>query len=384
MKELYKKLLNEVESEHETSHLRVRNSKVLIIDGLNTFIRSWTTNPAMNEDGDHMGGVTGTLNSIGSQIRQFNPTRVIVIFDGKGGSNSRKKIYEGYKSERGKNRFRVNRQYPEMMNEEDESVSMKRQFVWLADILDYLPVTTMIYDGMEADDAIAYIATELKKEGEEVVIASTDKDFLQLVNETTKVYSPTKKKFYDRQMVFDEWGLWPQNLLLFRTLDGDNSDNVPGVKGCGLKTVLKRFPELYVEDVDVYLDSGLYDKIDSFSLDLKNLNEGVSRDWMDSEYADEYGTYKDLFMGIIKDEIKSYGQDDNKILLGDSNRNILIDYRKKTKELWYDYSFGDFISTYIPWHIYNRHFKYALSDFFEKNFPEFEVKSVKGANIHYY
>ena len=45
-------------------------------------------------------------------------------------------------------------------------------------------------------------------------------------------------------MVFDEYGLWPQNLLLFRTLDGDNSDNIPGVKGCGLKTVLKAFPEL--------------------------------------------------------------------------------------------------------------------------------------------
>jgi len=151
-----------------------------------------------------------------------------------------------------------------------------------------------------------------------------------------------------------------------------------------IRELVKRFPELYVEDVDVYLDSGLYNKIESFSLDFKNLNEGVSRDWMDSEYADEYDTYKDLFMGIIKDEIKSYGQDDNKIILGDSNRNILIDYRKKTKELWYDYSFDDFISTYIPWHIYNRHFKYALSDFFENNFPEFEVKSVKGANIHYY
>ena len=57
MKDLYKKLLNEVESEHETSHLRVRNSRVLVIDGLNTFIRSWTTNPTMNEDGDHTGGV---------------------------------------------------------------------------------------------------------------------------------------------------------------------------------------------------------------------------------------------------------------------------------------------------------------------------------------
>ena len=45
-------------------------------------------------------------------------------------------------------------------------------------------------------------------------------------------------------MVFDEYGIWPQNILLYRTLDGDKSDNIPGIKGCGLKTLLKRFPEL--------------------------------------------------------------------------------------------------------------------------------------------
>ena len=244
MKDLYKNILNEVSEEHKINHLRERNSRVLVIDGLNTFIRSWTTNPTMNEDGDHTGGVIGSLKSIGFQIREFNPTRCVVTFDGKGGSNSRKQIFEGYKSERGKNRFRVNSQYQGMMDEEEEQVSMKRQFVWLNDILDYLPVKTMIYDGIEADDVIAQIATQIKKEDEEVVIVSTDKDFLQLVSETVKVFSPTKKKLYNRQMVFDEYGLWPQNLLLFRTLDGDNSDNIPGVKGCGLKTVLKAFPEL--------------------------------------------------------------------------------------------------------------------------------------------
>ena len=242
-KELYQKLLQEVEEEHENEHLRTRNSKVLIIDGLNTFIRSWTTNPAMNEDGDHTGGVVGSLNSIGFQIRKFNPSRVVVTFDGSGGSKKRKKIFEGYKSERTKNRFRVNRQYPEMMNEEEEQLSMKRQFIWLNDMLDYLPLKTMIYDGMEADDVIAYIAQDLVKEDEEALIVSTDKDFLQLVSDTVTVFSPTKKKLYTREEVYKEWGLYPQNLLLFRTLDGDKSDNIPGVKGCGIKTFLKRFPE---------------------------------------------------------------------------------------------------------------------------------------------
>ena len=88
MKKLYKEILNEVSEEHKTNHLRDRNSRVLIIDGLNTFIRSWTTNPTMNEDGDHTGGVIGSLKSIGYQIREFNPTRVVVTFDGKDGSKS--------------------------------------------------------------------------------------------------------------------------------------------------------------------------------------------------------------------------------------------------------------------------------------------------------
>ena len=245
MKDLYKNILNEVEEEREINHLRERNSRVLIIDGLNTFIRSWTTNPTMNEDGDHTGGVVGSLKSIGYQIREFNPTRCIVTFDGKDGSQSRKKIHEGYKAGREKNRFRVNRQYQGMMDEEEERLSMKQQFIWLNDVLDYLPVQTMIYDGIEADDTIAYLTKHTESDlGNEVVIVSTDKDFLQLVSDKVKVFSPTKKKLYDRQMVYDEFGIWPENLLLYRTLDGDKSDNIPGIRGCGIKTLLKRFPEL--------------------------------------------------------------------------------------------------------------------------------------------
>jgi DNA polymerase-1 len=244
MKDLYKDILNEVREEHKTNHLRERNSRVMIVDGLNTFIRSWTVNPTMNEDGDHTGGVVGSLKSIGFQIREFNPTRVVVTFDGKDGSKKRKAIHEGYKAGREKNRFRVNRQYGEMMTEEEERLSMRQQFVWLNDVLDYLPVQTMIYDGIEADDVIGYLTTQVLKDDEEVVIVSTDKDFLQLVSDRVTVFSPTKKKVYDRQAVKDEFGIWPQNILLYRTMDGDKSDNIPGVKGCGIKTLLKRFPEL--------------------------------------------------------------------------------------------------------------------------------------------
>ena len=246
MKALYKDILNKVHKEHEQNQNidRNRNSRVLIIDGLNTFIRCWSAIPTMNDDGDHVAGVTGVLKSIGLAIRTVQPTRVIVVFDGKGGSNSRKKIYSGYKAGREKNKLRVNRQYADMMNEEDERESMKRQYVWLSEMLHELPISTMIYDGVEADDVMGYIATQLLKEDEQAVLMSTDKDFLQLVNDKTIVWSPTKKKIYNKQTLKEEYGLESQNMLIYRVLDGDKSDGIPGVKGIGIKTLLKRFPEI--------------------------------------------------------------------------------------------------------------------------------------------
>jgi 5'-3' exonuclease len=244
MKELYKNILDSVERDHSQNIDKHKNSRVLIIDGLNTFIRCWSSIPTMNDDGDHVGGVTGVLKSIGYAIRQIQPTRVVVVFDGQGGSQQRKKIYSGYKADRDKNKLRVNRQYAGMMNEEDERESMKRQFVWLSELLHALPVTTMIYDGVEADDVMAYIPTQILKEGEQAVLMSTDKDFLQLVDNDTIIWSPTKKKVYNRKSVKEEYGIDSSNILVYRVLDGDKSDNIPGVYGCGIKTLIKRFPEI--------------------------------------------------------------------------------------------------------------------------------------------
>lgn len=242
MKKLYKEILDTVIEENSHLHNRSINDRVLLIDGLNTFIRSWTTSPNMNENGEHVGGTVGFLKSIAYAIRETNPTRVIVVFDGKDGNTKRKGIYDGYKADRGKNRFRVNRTYPEMMTVEDEHESMKRQFVTLIDFLDYLPITTLIYDGIEADDVIAYISNHLVDS--EIVIMSTDKDFLQLVDERVIVYSPTQKIIYNIDATERKFGLFYKNILLYRVLDGDSSDNIPGVKGCGLKTLVKRFPEI--------------------------------------------------------------------------------------------------------------------------------------------
>lgn len=243
MNELYKDILNQVNL-NEGKDERERNDRVLLVDGMNTFIRSWTVTPTMNDNGDHVGGITGTLKSIGYAIRETNPTRVVVVFDGKNGSRRRKKKFSGYKSNRKNTRFRVNRQYDDLMNEEEEKESMRRQLVALVDIMDTLPITTMIYDGIEADDVIAYISRQILTNGEQSVIMSTDKDFLQLVDDSTIVWSPTKKKLYNRDEIYKEFGIYPKNLLLYRALEGDKSDDIPGINGLGLKTLLKRWPEM--------------------------------------------------------------------------------------------------------------------------------------------
>jgi 5'-3' exonuclease len=99
----------------------------------------------------------------------------------------------------------------------------------------------LIADGIEADDSIAYCANEYFKDAM-VYIMSSDKDFLQLVTDRVKVWSPTKKTMYGPAEVIRDYGIHPANFALFRAMDGDASDNIDGVKGAGVKTVIKYFP----------------------------------------------------------------------------------------------------------------------------------------------
>jgi DNA polymerase-1 len=243
----YLDILKQIDEEHKSFGNLHKNSKTLVIDGLNTFIRSWSTAPNLSDNGDHIGGIVGTLKSIGYAIRMINPTRVILTFDGKGGAKSRQNIYAGYKADRAKNKIRLNRAITVDMNPEDEQVSMRRQMVGLAELLTYLPVTIMLYDGIEADDVMGYIATQLRQEGEKVVLMSSDKDFLQLVNKDVSVYSPSKKKIYNIDEVIEEFGIHPHNFINFRMIDGDKSDNISGVNGLGIKSIIKAFPILAEE-----------------------------------------------------------------------------------------------------------------------------------------
>jgi|TARA_B100000315_G_scaffold253210_1_gene291548 DNA polymerase-1 len=241
MNRKYLSILEEIKSKGGKIDSGEPNDKVLIIDGLNTFIRVFSVIPTTNDDGIHVGGIVGFLRSIGYTIKMIRPTRCIIVFDGKGGSVRRRKIYPEYKQKR-KTKYRVNRAY-DFASQEDEKQNMIMQLQRVVEYLETLPVTVLSYDNIEADDTIGYICRQVLTESE-LTVMSTDKDFLQLANSRIKVWSPTKKKMYDEDTVLDEYGISSHNLIWYRVLDGDKSDNIPGVKGLGLKTIQKKLPFL--------------------------------------------------------------------------------------------------------------------------------------------
>jgi hypothetical protein len=112
-----------------------------------------------------------------------------------------------------------------------------------------------------------------------------------------------------------------------------------------------------------------------------SLQETFGRDRYDSEYSDEYPKYKYMLINLIKTEISASGVTEDRIVLGDSEGNILIDYRKGSRSLYYDYNWAEDIEKFIPWGVYIRHFKYALFDFFKSIFPDAEIKEVRGAHV---
>ena len=252
-KERYLSILNDIKNQGGSEQGQSPNENVLIIDGLNTFIRVFSVIPTTNDNGTHIGGIVGFLKSIGYTINMFRPTRCIIIWDGKGGSSRRRKMYPEYKAKR-KTNIRLNRAY-DFETIEEERANMIRQIQRTIEYLDFLPITMLSIDNVEADDIIAYTAKQVLTDSK-VTIMSSDKDFLQLVDDRISVWSPTKKKLYRPEQVMEEYGIPSHNLLMYRIFDGDKSDNINGVFGYGLKTVIKKLPFLQ-EDKQFSVDDAI-------------------------------------------------------------------------------------------------------------------------------
>ena len=218
------------------------HDRVLLIDGLNLFFRNFAMMNFVNEQGVHIGGLGGFIRSLNALIKQIHPTSVYVVFDGVGSSNNRKNLLPEYKS--GRNLTRVTN-WDVFDSLEDEHDAKIDQIVRLIHYLKCLPVKTLSLDKVEADDIIAYLSKRLpEKHNSQVFIVSNDKDFVQLVDENVILYRPAEKEHYTPQTVKNKFGVLAENFIIYKTLLGDQSDKVPGVKGLGEKGVFKKFPEL--------------------------------------------------------------------------------------------------------------------------------------------
>ena len=149
------------------------SDNVLIIDGTNSYIRTLSVVPEFNDNNIHYGGVTGFLRTLGYHLKLFNPFKCIIVFDGKNGSNWRKKLYPEYKANRKNNKITIGGVTGQPgMNLSDEQMKqlMKFEFNRLIDYLHYLPVNIISLDNIEADDLKERIAAGVDKglaDGEE-------------------------------------------------------------------------------------------------------------------------------------------------------------------------------------------------------------------------
>lgn len=208
---------------------------IMLIDSMNLFIRNYMANPQMDRNGNLIGGTIGYLKSLGSLVKKLYPKKVYVIWE-TGGSPRRLKLYPEYK-QRGRP-MKTNRFYGDAIPDTEENEAFQKQL--LVQLLQHLPVTQIHVENCEADDIIAYLSKTLFADDDKLIVSS-DKDFYQLLDDKTKMYRPGKKAFYKEKDVIEEYNIAPHNFVVAKALNGDPSDNIPGVERVGFKTLAKRF-----------------------------------------------------------------------------------------------------------------------------------------------
>ena len=214
--------------------------RVLVIDGMNNFTRSYVVDPTLDANGNPIGGMSGFLKILQKNIREIRPDKVVVCWEGPSGSLKRRSLNKNYKA--GRKAPRLNRQYD--LTPQEEKENKIQQHVRLLDYLEILPVTQLVIDNVEADDLIAWAVRAKYFDGWQKVILSNDKDFYQLCDDDTIIVRPVTKEIMNKARIIDEFNIHPDNFGLARAIVGDSSDNIAGVAGVGLPTVAKRLPFL--------------------------------------------------------------------------------------------------------------------------------------------
>lgn len=196
--------------------------KLIIIDTFGFFFRNFYALPPLrNKDGFPTGLLMGFANLI-MKLHKNNEGDFIVFALEGGGENKRKQYYKDYKANRAK-------------APDDLVLQLPIAIKWI----EQMGFVNLSFEGYEADDVIASLATLAQKRGLKVEIISHDKDLYQLINENIHLLDPVKNKEIHEEECFEKFGVYPKNFIDYQSLVGDSSDNVPGVKGIGTKSAAK-------------------------------------------------------------------------------------------------------------------------------------------------
>ncbi len=248
------------------------NKRLLIIDALNAYLRAYIVDPSLSSNGQPIGGLKGFIKILQKLVRETKPNHVIVVWDGPDGSRKRKTMDKNYKS--GRKPIRLNRAFHNLTA--DQEIENK---IWqqsrVIEYFNQMPIIQFMIEQVEADDVISYLTQSKHYAGWQKIIVSNDKDFMQLCNEETILWRPTKKELLNVNRIIEQTGVHPNNMALARSIIGDTSDNLPGIRGAGFASVKKRLSFLSSEK-DYTIDEVLEfcNKADSKLKFFSNIIEG--------------------------------------------------------------------------------------------------------------
>lgn len=233
-----------------------KNRPIIIVDGMNNFIRHFLVNEAISTKSEPIGGIVGFLRFLKYLMNTFSPGKVFVVWESGGASAKRKAIFKDYKKNRGKiKEFKKLKNGTATMRDtlmRDDKCKIK-QLSELYKLLKNTPICQVFLSGTECDDIVAHLAVQhFRTNTGDKIVVSNDKDFYQLLEDkSVLIYNQANRAMVTGDKVFEKFGIAPRNFCLARAIVGDPSDNIPGVPGVGLKTAVKRFPELADRTRDV-------------------------------------------------------------------------------------------------------------------------------------
>jgi 5'-3' exonuclease len=244
--------------------------KTLIVDGNNLLKIGFHGVKDFYNNGEHIGGTWHFLNTIRKFLEETNYNKVMVFWDSDTNSSQRKLIYPKYKMNR-----------KSSPNDQEKTDSFNKQKTRVKQYLEEMFIRQLEVENSEADDLIAYYC-QISLD-EEKTIFSSDKDLTQLISEKVLIYSPNLKSYYKfgDNIKFKDCSIPHYNVMTFKILAGDTSDNIDGISLMGEKTLIKFFPEILDSEIsltDILTKGELLLKEQQKNVVLGNLLSGKTKE----------------------------------------------------------------------------------------------------------